>query len=84
MRIKMESEIQGSFQVPFPDNNCCIPFIFGVSCVEDYGWFSPDFTASMLVHRTKENKFFWEFDSIIIQNMSHNLLLLCAHGRLIT
>ena len=32
----------------------------------------------MLVHRTKEKKVFWEFDSIIMQNMSHNLLLFCA------
>ena len=32
----------------------------------------------MLVHRTNEKKFFWEFDSIVMQNMSHNLLLFCA------
>ena len=32
----------------------------------------------MLVHRTKEKKAFWEFDSVIAQNMSHNLLLFCA------
>ena len=32
----------------------------------------------MLVHRTKEKKVFWEFGSIIMQNMSHNLLLFCA------
>ena len=36
--------------------------------------FSPDVTAAMLVHRTIEKKVSWEFDSIIIQNMSHNLL----------
>ena len=28
----------------------------------------------MLVHRTKENKVFWEFDVTIMQNLSHNLL----------
>ena len=32
----------------------------------------------MLVQRTKVKKVFWEFDSIIVQNMSHNLLLFCA------
>ena len=31
----------------------------------------------MLVHRTKEKKVFWEL-AIIMQNMSHNLLLFCA------
>ena len=41
-------------------------------------WFSPDVTAAMLVHRTIEKRVFWEFDSIIMQNMSHNLLLFCA------
>ena len=43
-----------------------------------YGWFSPDVIATMLIHRTKEKKVFWEFDSIIMQNMSHYLLLLCT------
>ena len=43
-----------------------------------YRWFSPDVTAAMLVHRTIEKKVFWEFDSIIMKNMSHNLLLFCA------
>ena len=42
-----------------------------------YRWFSPDVIAAMLVHRTKEKKVFWEFDSIIMQN-GHNLLLFCA------
>ena len=32
----------------------------------------------MLVYRTIEKKVFWQFDSIIMQNMSHNLLLFCA------
>ena len=41
-------------------------------------WFSPDVTAAMLVQRTIEKKVFWEFDSIIMQSMSHNLLLFCA------
>ena len=30
------------------------------------------------MHRTIEKKVFWEFDSIIMQNMNHNLLLFCA------
>jgi len=28
--------------------------------------------AAMLVHRTKEKKFVWELDSIIMQTMSHH------------
>ena len=32
----------------------------------------------MLVQRTIEKKISWEFESIIMQNMSHNLLLFCA------
>ena len=32
----------------------------------------------MLVHRTTEKKVFWEFDSIIMQSMSHDLLFFCA------
>ena len=43
-----------------------------------YRWFSPDVTDAMLVHRRKEKKVFWEFDSVIMQNMSHHLLLFCA------
>ena len=43
-----------------------------------YRWFSPDATAAMLVYRTIEKKVFWEFDSFIMQNMSHDLLLFCA------
>ena len=43
-----------------------------------YRWFSADVTAAMLVHRTIEKEVFWEFDSILMQNMSHNLLLFCA------
>lgn len=43
----------------------------------NYRWFSLDVIAAMLVHRTIEKKS-WEFDSIIMQNTSHNLLLLCA------
>ena len=42
--------------------------------------FSPDV---ILVHRTIERIFFFgggggEFDSIVMQNMSHNLLLFCV------
>ena len=43
-----------------------------------YRWFSPDVTAAMLVYRTIEEKVFWEFDSIIMQNMCRNLLLFCT------
>ena len=43
-----------------------------------YRWFSPDVTAAMFVYRTIEKTVFWEFHSIIMQNMSHNLLLFCT------
>ena len=42
-----------------------------------YGWLSPE-VAAMLVHRIKEEKVFQDVDSIIMQNMTHNLLLFCA------
>ena len=41
-------------------------------------WFSPDVTAAMFVYRTIEKTVFWEFDSVIMQNMSDNLLLFCT------
>ena len=34
--------------------------------------------ATVLVHRTKEKKVFWEFDFVTMQNTSHNLLLFSA------
>ena len=34
--------------------------------------FSCDVTAAMLVYRTIVKKVFWEFDSIIMQNVSEN------------
>ena len=37
--------------------------------------FSHDVTAAMLVYRTIAKKFFWEFDSIIMQNLSDILPL---------
>ena len=40
--------------------------------------FQLDVTAAMLVHRTTEKNVYWEFDPIIMQNMSYNLLLICA------
>ena len=43
-----------------------------------YRWYSLDVIAAMLVNRTKEKKVSWEFDSIIMQNRSHNLLLFGA------
>ena len=41
-------------------------------------WFAPDVTAAMLVYRTIAKKVFWEFDSIIVQNLSDILLLFCS------
>ena len=43
-----------------------------------YRWFSPDVIAAMLMRRTDEKIVFKEFDSIVMQNMIHNLLLFCA------
>ena len=72
----------------------CIQFLFGLTMVQrenknnayakfggrnkEYRWFSPDVIAAMFVYRTIEKKVFREFDSIIMQNMSHNLLLFCT------
>ena len=41
-----------------------------VWCLPTHRWFSPDVIAAMLKHRTREKKVFWEFDSIIMPNMS--------------
>ena len=41
-------------------------------------WFSCDVTAAMLVYRTIAKKVFWDFDSIIVQNLSDVLPLFCA------
>ena len=46
-----------------------------------YSWFSRDVTAAMLVYRTIAQKFFWEFDSIIVQNLSDILPLFCTMRR---
>ena len=47
----------------------------------EYRRFSTDLIVAMLVHRTKEKKIFWQFDSIIMQNKSHNLLLFYSSTR---
>ena len=39
---------------------------------------SRDVTAAMLVYRTIARKVFWEFDSVIIQNLSDILPLFCT------
>ena len=43
-----------------------------------YSWFSRDVTAAMLVYRTIAQKLFWEFDYIIMQNLSDILPLFCT------
>ena len=43
-----------------------------------YSRFSRDVTAAMLVYRTIAKKGFWEFDSIIMQNLSDILPLFCT------
>ena len=43
-----------------------------------YSRFSRDVTAAMLVYRTIAKKVFWDFDSIIMQNLSDILPLFCT------
>ena len=43
-----------------------------------YSQFLSDVTAAMLVYRTKAKKVFWEFDSLIMQNLSDILPLFCT------
>ena len=50
-----------------------------------YSRFSHDVTAAMLAYKTMAKKVNWEFDFIIIQNVSDILPLFCTqHGCLIT
>ena len=46
--------------------------------VSDYSRFSRDVTVAMLVYKTIAKKVFWEFDSIILQNLSDILPLFCT------
>lgn len=48
-----------------------------------YRWFSPDVFTNMLVHRTKERNVLWEFDSVVVQNVSHHLPLASVRNTLI-
>ena len=41
-------------------------------------WFAPDVMAAMLVYRTIAEKVFWEFEFVIMQNLSDILPLFCA------
>ena len=43
-----------------------------------YSWFASDVTAAMLVYRTMVKEVFWEFGSIIMQNLSDILPLFCT------
>ena len=43
-----------------------------------HSWFSRDVTALTLVYRTIGEKVFWEFDSVIMQNLSDILPLFCT------
>ena len=43
-----------------------------------YSWFSCDVTAAILVYRTTAKKVFWDFDYIIMQNLSDVLPLFCT------
>ena len=45
--------------------------------LELYSWFASDVTAAMLVYRTMVKEVFWEFGSIIMQNLSDILPLFC-------
>ena len=46
-----------------------------------YSRFSRDVTAATLVYRTIAKKFFWEFDSIVMQNLSDILPSFCTPTR---
>ena len=41
-------------------------------------WYSCDVMAAMLVYRATAKKVFWEFDSIVMQNLSNILPLFCT------
>ena len=41
-------------------------------------WFASDVTAAMLVYRTMVKEVFWEFGSIIMQNLSDILPMFCT------
>ena len=43
-----------------------------------YSRLSRDVTAAMCVYQTKAKKDFWEFDSIIMQNLGDILPLFCS------
>ena len=43
-----------------------------------HSWFASDVTAAMLVYRTMVKEVFWEFGSIIMQNLSDILPLFCT------
>ena len=66
------------------DISCChrhstkASFVLNMSITANYGRFSLDVIASMLVHRPIKKRLLWQFDSIIIQILSHHLRLFCA------
>ena len=50
-----------------------------------YSLIATDVTAAMLVEKNNSEKVFWDFDSVIMQNLNHFFLLFChQHSRLIT
>ena len=54
------------------------PVIYSFHCSREYSWFASDVTAAMLVYRTMVKEVFWEFGSIIMQNLSDILPLFCT------
>ena len=56
--------------------NGCYQWFRHVS--EANSWFASDVTAAMLVYRTMVEEVFWEFGSIIMQNLSDILPLFCT------
>ena len=50
----------------------------GLDQKQMYSSFSRDVTAAMLVYRTVAKRVFWEFDYIIMQNLSDILRLFCT------
>ena len=53
-------------------------FGMAIAVLISYSRFSRDVTVAMLVYRAIAKKVFWEFDSIIMQNLSESLPLFCT------
>ena len=64
------------YTVPSLNNLCRVSELDQLTLA--YSWFSRDVTTAMLVYRTIAQRFFWELDSVIMQNLSDILPLFCT------